>query len=108
MVQQLRQTCENLQGILKDGVKNPAGTDGMPEFNATSDELRDSLGENAWAFDIVLEFVLDGKSNKIVREVKAAKAAAEAEKASPEANGTKSEAPVVLPPARGVKPKSVK
>lgn len=66
LVTALTQYCEHAQKLMTEGldVKNEPG---LPDMKAAGNELREALGENAALLDTVIEFVLDGKSNKITK-----------------------------------------
>lgn len=66
LVDSLVKFCEHAKKLMTEGldVKNEPR---LPDMKATGDEVREALGENAATLDTVIEFVLDGKSNRITK-----------------------------------------
>lgn len=66
LVSSLTSFCEHAKRLMTEGldVKNEPG---LPDMKAAGHEVREALGENAARIDTVIEFVLDGKSNRITK-----------------------------------------
>lgn len=70
IVEEMRKQLGQYRRFLKDGIKLPEGTPpGYPAFVCTGQEIKDALGDNLKPVETVIEFVLDGKSNQIMKGV---------------------------------------
>lgn len=70
LVDSLVKYCEHAKNLMTEGLDvkdEKINGRSMPDMKATGDEVRDALGENAALLDTVIEFVLDGKSNRITK-----------------------------------------
>lgn len=64
IVSEMRLMSEGVRKMMKEGLDWPA-QDGYPPLKCTGDEVRSALGDNAKEVETILEFILDGKSNRI-------------------------------------------
>lgn len=72
MVNELREMAAGYRKMLREGIdvretptSDKVGT--LPAMKATGEEVRAALGDNLKAVEQVIAFILEGKSNKIVR-----------------------------------------
>lgn len=69
IVDGLNNVAQQCQKVIKEGLTIKPN-EGYPELKASGQEVLDALGDNAKDVQIVLSFILEGKSNKILKSSK--------------------------------------
>lgn len=69
IVSEINRMATAYRKLLKDGL-DEKGQEGYPALKCTGAELRTALGDNLKNVETIIEFVLDGKTNRIMKKKK--------------------------------------